>query len=168
MGFEIDVIGTAGTDTAWAVEGRSQGASLADLDERYRKLIDGPIAVTLATARSDGTPMLSVMWFQAHRDNEHFEINTVVGRVKDRQMQANPDVSIQIINPRNAYHHVTIYGVVADRIPEFDPERGHLATESIDAAAELYVKQRPYPFRVEGEERVLYLIRPTKIVTFGG
>jgi hypothetical protein len=71
------------------------------------------------------------------------------------------------VNPENPYHWVTIYGEVDEVVEESDPERGHLATESIDSLAELYVDQRPYPFRVEGEMRVLAYVRPEQIVTFG-
>jgi len=77
------------------------------------------------------------------------------------------DVTIQITNPENPYHWVTIYGKVDEIIEESDPQNGHLATEGIDDLAELYIQQRPYPFRSEGEERVLFKIAPTQIVTFG-
>ena len=33
--------------------------------------------------------------------------------------------------------------------------------------SETYINQTPYPFRTEGEERVLFLISPTQVVTFG-
>lgn len=167
MGFEIDVVGTPGTDAAFKVASRTPATALGDLAPEYRQLIDGAYTVTLATHGSDGRAMLSPMWFAAHRDGVHVEVNTVVGRVKDRQLQREPRLSIQIINNQNPYHWITIYGRAADRIQESDAARGHLATESIDNLAELYVNQRPYPFRADGEERVLYLVEPTKIVTFG-
>ena len=62
---------------------------------------------------------------------------------------------------------IAVYGTVVDVVNEEDPERGHLATESIDDFGELYLGQRPYPLREEGQVRVLFLIRADKIVTFG-
>jgi hypothetical protein len=59
------------------------------------------------------------------------------------------------MNPENPYHWLTVYGRVVEVVDEYDPERGHLATESIDDLAEKYLGQRPYPFRDEGEIRVL-------------
>ncbi len=63
---------------------------------------------------------------------------------------------------------MTINGTVDEIIDEDDPETGHLATESIDALAEKYMGERPYPLRnPKGEVRVLFKLRPTKILTFG-
>ncbi len=56
---------------------------------------------------------------------------------------------------------------VVDRVIDESGPDGHLATESIDALSETYINQTPYPFRTEGEERVLFLISPTQVVIFG-
>jgi len=59
-------------------------------------------------------------------------------------------------------------GVVEEIIDEDDPESGHTVTENIDALAEKYLGTSPYPLRApKGEVRVLYKVRPTKILTFG-
>jgi hypothetical protein len=107
------------------------------------------------------------MWFEASPDRTRVHINTVKGRAKDRQMRASGSVSINAINPANPYHWVTLYCDVDEVIDESDPERGHLATESIDRLAKLYLGADVYPLRVEGEERSLFTLTPTKIVTFG-
>ena len=109
------------------------------------------------------------MWFQVDPDRVHVRINTKVGRAKDFHMQANSDIAIQIIDQEDFYHWVTIYGTVVDRIEEGDPNRGELATESIDGLAQLYLGEAPYPLRSDdSERRVLYKIAPSQIVTFGG
>ena len=74
---------------------------------------------------------------------------------------------MQIIDPSNPYRWLTLYGRSVEEIDEEDPERGHLATEPIDALAQLYVNQSPYPFRALGEVRTLFLVEPTQVVTFG-
>ena len=140
---------------------------IAELGEEHRDIIDGPVTVILATRRRDGRPMLSPVWMRAAPDGERFELNTVKGRVKDRQMRRDPTVAIQIVDPGNSYHWVTIYGTADEMIEEGDPERGRLATESIDELSRTYVNQYPYAYRVEGEERVLYYVRPDQVVTFG-
>lgn len=167
MSFQISPIAGIGEENAFRIAARTPATTLGDLAPEYRMLIDGPYTVVLATHDEHGRAQLTPMWFRAHRDGEHVEVNTVVGRAKYRHMRDNPQVTVQIMNNENPYHWVTIYGHVADLVHESDPERGHLATESIDDLAELYVQQRPYPFRVEGEERALFLVRPTQIVTFG-
>ncbi|MFQ5426151.1 MAG: TIGR03618 family F420-dependent PPOX class oxidoreductase [Gaiellales bacterium] len=168
MGFEITDIDQAGGDRPFDVGSRRMADSIDDLAPHYVELIDGPYVVTLATLASTGRMQLSPMWFRASLDRRHVEINTVTGRVKDRHMRRHPHVSVQIIDPKNPYHWLTIYGDIVDVIPEGDPERGAAPTESIDTLAELYVNQRPYPFRSGDEERVLHVVAPTQIVTFGG
>ena len=167
MSFEISSIATPGSSDAFSVASRKQATSIDELAAEYRQLIDGPYTVTLATVAKSGRVQLSPMWFRASDDREHVEINTVTGRVKDRQMRRHPNVSIQIMNPENPYHWLNIYGEVVDVVEEGDPERGHLPTESVDTLAELYIGKRPYPFRATGEERVLHIVAPAQIVTFG-
>ena len=75
---------------------------------------------------------------------------------------------VLIVNPKNPHHYLTIDGVVEDIVDEDDPERGHLATENIDAHSEKYLGTSPYPLRdSKGEVRVMYALRPTRILTFG-
>ena len=166
MSFRISSIGTPGSGYDFQQSQPETGESIDDLDPVYQQLIDGPVTVTLATQASDRI-QLNAMWFEASPDRAKVHINTVKGRAKDRQLRANGAASVQAINPENPYHWVTVYGQVDDIIDESDPERGHLATESIDRLAKLYLDADEYPLRVEGEERSLFTLTPTKIVTFG-
>jgi PPOX class probable F420-dependent enzyme len=167
MGFEVTPIGGVGSETPFVIESRTEENSLAALAPEFRALIDAPIYVTLGMGDGKGRTHLSPMWFRASPDGEHVEINTGKGRAKDRHMRREGHVTVQITNPDNPYQWVTIYGKVDRVIDESGPD-GHLATESIDALSQSYINTSPYPFRVEGEERVLFLISPTQVVTFGG
>lgn len=167
MGFTVTPIGTPGTAGAFTITSRGELESIDDLAPESLALIDGAHTVTLATHGAGERIHLSPMWFKASPDRKAVEINTVKGRAKDHQMRANGTVSIQITDATNPYSWITIYGEVEDVIEESDPERGHLATESIDDLSELYVKRRPYAFRVEGEERVIFRIAVSQISTFG-
>ncbi len=167
MGFEITPIGGYGSATPFAIASRSAAESLAALAPEFRALIDGPNYVTLGMKDAKGRVQLTPMWFRASPDGEHVEINTAKGRAKDRHMRREGQVTIQITDPANPYHWLTIYGKV-DRIIDEDGPDGHLATESIDALSQLYINQSPYPLRAEGEVRSLFLITPTQVVTFGG
>lgn len=167
MSLQITPIAGAGEENQFRIVDRRPASTLADLAPEYRQLIDGAYYVILGVHDDRGRIQLSPMWFRAHRDGEHLEINTSKGRAKWRHMRADPQVTIQVVNHENPYHWVTIYGRVVDEIPESDPGRGHLATEGIDDLSEQYIQQRPYPLRGPGEERVLFLVKPTQIVTFG-
>jgi hypothetical protein len=166
MTFQISSIGTPGSGYDFQQKQGDTGSSIDDLDEVYQQLIDGPITVTLATQASDRI-QLNAMWFEASPDRSKVHINTVKGRAKDAQLRASGSASVQAINPENPYHWVTVYGDVESVIDESDPQQGKLATESIDRLAKLYLDADVYPLRLEGEERSLFTLNPTKIVTFG-
>lgn len=166
MTFKISSIGTPGSGYDFQQRQGKTGDSIDDLDEVYQQLIDGPITVTLATQASDRI-QLSAMWFEASPDRTKVHINTAKGRAKDKHLQATGNASIQAINPENPYHSVTIYCDVESIVDESDAEGGQLATESINRLAKLYLDADEYPLRVEGEERRLFTLNPTKIVTFG-
>jgi PPOX class probable F420-dependent enzyme len=166
MTIRISSIGTPGSGYDFTQSAPNDGASIDDLDPVYQQLFDGPITVTLATQASDRV-QLNAMWLETSPDRRHLHINTARGRAKDRQMRATGTASVSAINPQNPYHWVTAYCTVADIIDESDSERGHLATESIDRLAKVYLGADTYPMRKVGEERVLFVLQPTKIVTFG-
>ncbi len=162
---EVTEIIVPGNEGAFTVGERSTISGVSELDPFHRRLIEGPITATVATYDSRGVARLTPMWWGT--DGTHVQLNTKKGRLKWKNLTDRGEVSIQAIDPEDPYHWITVYGTVVDVIDEEDPERGHLATESIDDFGELYVGQRPYPFREVGEVRVLFLIRADKIVTFG-
>ena len=166
MTFKISSIGTPGSGYDFEQSPKTSGESIDDLDAVYQQLIDGPITVTLATPASDRI-QLNSMWFEATPDRTGVHINTVKGRAKDKHLRGAGSASIHAMNPENPYHWVTLYCDVTGVIDESDAEQGHLATESIDRLAKLYLDADEYPLRVEGEERSLFTLAPTKIVTFG-
>jgi len=166
MTFKISSIGTPGSGYDFQQKQGDTGSSINDLDGVYQQLIDGPITVTLATQASDRI-QLNAMWFEASPDRTKVHINTVKGRAKDRHLRETGTASVNAINPENPYHWVTIYCDVDGVIDESDPEQGQLATESIDRLAKLYLGVDEYPMRLDGEERSLFTLTPTKIVTFG-
>ena len=167
MSVKIQEVITPGNDNAFTVGQEKQEQTLANLSPTYLQLLEGAVTATLATTNADGRAQLTPVW--VNHDGTYVNLNSVRDRLKDRNMRARPEVSIMFMNPENPYHWMTIYGTIEQVIDEDDPENGHLATESIDDLAELYLNQRPYPFRdpKKGETRVLYKVRPTRIQTFG-
>ena len=124
------------------------------------------MTASVSTISADGTPQVTPNWCE--HDGTYLFLNSVRGRLKDRNIRARPNVTILLLNPQNPYHWMTIYGQVVEIIEEDDPKQGHLATESIDRLAKKYLNATPYPLRdPEGEVRVLYKVRPNRIQTFG-
>jgi PPOX class probable F420-dependent enzyme len=77
------------------------------LDETVRTFLNERRFASLATINRDGSPHLSTMWYLL--DGDTIVMNTRRGRVKDRNMVADPRVSICI---EDGYRYVTISGRV--------------------------------------------------------
>jgi PPOX class probable F420-dependent enzyme len=166
MTLEIADVITPGHAHAFTIGERRPAAQLADLPSVHMALLDGPVTAAVATVGADGGAQLTPNWLE--HDGAFIYLNSVRGRLKDRNLRAQPQVTIMCVSPTNPYHWLTIYGQVERIVDEDDPEQGHLATASIDRLAQLYLGTSPYPLRdPAGEVRVLYTIRPTRIVTFG-
>jgi PPOX class probable F420-dependent enzyme len=112
----------------------------------------------LATVMPDGTPQVTPVWF-FYRDGK-FIVNTARGRVKDRNMTKNARVALSIMDPDNAYSHVSVRGTITEVT-----EKG--ADTSIDELAKKYLGVDKYPHRRPGEVRVIYEIQPTSVSTMG-
>jgi PPOX class probable F420-dependent enzyme len=164
--MQIANVITPGNAESFTIGETRRADKLTDLDPVHLDLITGAVTATLATINEDGLPQLTPVW--VNHDGQSLNLNSVRGRLKDRNMRARPRVSLMFVNNNNPYHWITIEGEVAEIIDEDDAERGAQATNNIDDLAELYLGQRPYPLRdPKGEIRVLYKVRPLRILKFG-
>lgn len=120
-------------------------------------LLNRPVYVQLATYLQSGAIQVNPVW--CSYDGTRVWVNSAKGRVKDLNMRANPNVTVFAMDPENPYRWLEIRGLVNEITEEG-------ADDHIDDLAELYVNQRPYPFRQEGEVRVIYKISPERIQAF--
>ena len=127
------------------------------LDERARKLAQGPNFASLATIMPDGTLQVHVMWVDA--DEEHILINTEVHRRKFKNMMANPTVTVLIVHRNDPWSYVEVRGEVTGTVT------GPAARSHIDALSHKYLAVDEYP-RPITSERVICKITPTRIVKF--
>ena len=152
----------------FTVAQEDQGQSLADLDPIYRQLMDEPVTAIIAVMGKDGRPNLTPVWFDYAGDR--IRINLAAARLKVQALQRDPQFTITLMNPANPYHWMTFKATVVDEIHEDDPERGHLATESIDRCWAKYTgNEPPYGLRDPevDERRVLFEARVDRVLTFG-
>ncbi len=127
------------------------------IPESHKDLLEGPIYVELATHMKDGSIQVNPVW--CNYDGEYILINSALGRVKDQNMRRNPKVTILASDPNNPYRWLEVRGEVVEITQDG-------ADNHIDDLAELYLGQRPYPFRAEGEVRVIYKIEPQRVQPF--
>lgn len=116
------------------------------LDEDLRTLATGRNFAAMTTLFADGTPQTQVMWVDA--DDTHVLINTEVHRQKFRNVEADPRVTLAIIDHEDPYRYIEVRGRVVE-VTRGDEARAH-----IDACSRRYFG-RDYPNEVESERAIL-------------
>jgi PPOX class probable F420-dependent enzyme len=125
----------------------------------YLDLFTGKkVFASLATLMADGSPQVTPVWFD-YVDGK-VRVNTARGRVKAKNMVPNARVALSLLDPENPYRYVQIRGKVIDVT-----EAG--ADAHIDSLAKKYLGQDKYPFRKEGEVRILCTIEPSSVQATG-
>jgi PPOX class probable F420-dependent enzyme len=74
-------------------------------------LVDGKNYAILATINPDGSPQTSVLW--VGRDGHDLLFSTVAGRVKHRNMERDPRVSVTVLDSADPENYVELRGRVS-------------------------------------------------------
>jgi PPOX class probable F420-dependent enzyme len=130
----------------------------ATISPGFHKLLQEPAFCQLATLMPDGSPQNTQVWVDT--DGEHILINTAQGRQKERNVQRDPRVAVNVVDPTNAWR----IGMVRGRVVEVTTDG---ADELIDQLAKKYLNEESYPFRRPEEVRVTLKILPDNINEIG-
>ena len=125
-----------------------------ELTDSAKGLLNGKNIAFVASLMKDGSPQITPVWIDY--DGQFIMINTAEGRVKQKNFQRDPRVAISIIDPTNPYNTVSIRGKVTEQVTEG-------ADDHIDKLAKKYLGVDKYPFRSQGEKRVILRIIPEKV-----
>lgn len=109
----------------------------------------------LATVMKDGGPQVTPLWVDY--DGSFVLINSARGRVKDINMRRDSRVAIEIQDPDNPYRYILIRGIVVEITEEG-------AEDHIDQLSLKYTG-KTYQWRVPGQVRVIYKIKPENVTT---
>jgi PPOX class probable F420-dependent enzyme len=129
------------------------------IEGRARELIDGKNFVAVGTLDTDGRPAVNVVW--GDTDGHNVLLNTAEGRAWPENLRRDPRVTLTVVNNQNPYEYANIRGRVVE-----DTHEG--ADEHIDKLAQKYLGEETYPYRQEGEERVIFKIEPESVKMQGG
>ncbi len=132
------------------------------IPEAYRDLLVGRIYAVLSTIMPDGQPQSTVVWCDF--DGKYVLINTMRGFRKEKNMRANPRVTLLAYEQRNPLRSLEVRGRVIEMT-----EAGALA--HLDGLSVKYIGRAPYfgeCVSAELKERefpMLCRIAPTHVVT---
>lgn len=127
-------------------------------------LLQNPIVVTLTTISATGEPYSVVVW--KRWDGEHVRITSDAGTRKHRNILANSNVAILVLDPTNSQRYLSLGGVVeaivaTDVVDELDQQTLHFTGHE-----HYFGVHEP----VENEatfDGVFFKIKPTRVVAFG-
>ena len=124
-------------------------------------LFQKPVHGVLTTMMPDGTPQSSIGWVDY--DGECVLINTTLERQKGRNMQANPKVTVLVLDPKDSSRWVEVRGRVIEMTREG-------AEAHADKLTQRYCSNKKhfygdiYPVeQKEKETRVIARIQPIKV-----
>ena len=117
-------------------------------------LLNAQVA-TLATIGPDGRPQLSEVWFLADGDTVSLSLSTA--RQKTKNLQANPAVTLLILDLANPYRYLEIRGDA-----EITPDDDYAFADRLGAKYQSDLRDRDQP----GDTRVVVTIRPARVRTW--
>jgi PPOX class probable F420-dependent enzyme len=128
-----------------------------ELTPRERAFLEQPFVGIVTDLRRDGSPHSTVVWVDVDDDGVSF--NTARPRAKPRHLEADPRVSLVVVDPGDPYRWIAITGT-ATLVDEG-------ANDQIDRLSQKYTGRERYASHREGETRVSVRISPTWIESRG-
>ena len=124
------------------------------MDSKVIKLFQEKNLVFVATLMKDGSPQLSPVW--ADFEDNHILVNTAEGRIKHKNVIRDPRVAVSVVSNQNPLDMTTIRGKVIQIIPDYEYKHADRLTMK-------YMKREHYPFKREGEKRIILKIKPERV-----
>ena len=121
------------------------------IPEQALDLFQKPALAHLATLMPDDTLQVTPVWIDF--DGTYLLLNTLKGRQKTLNLAKRPQVGLDIVDPSNPWHWLSVRGHVVDITEEG-------ANEHIDKMAKKYMGQDTYGFHRLGDVRVICKIQP--------
>lgn len=130
---------------------------MAEIPEAVRAALEQPVLWHLATINDDGAPTTTPVWIDV--EDGYVIVNSALGRRKERNVRRDPRVALSCTDPDDPYEWIEIRGRVVETVV------GQEAEDGIDKLAKKYLGKDAYPWRKEGERRVIFRIEPTQVIT---
>ena len=124
------------------------------MDPKVEQLFQQKNLIFISTINSDGSPQLTPVW--GDYDDGYVFVNTAEGRLKHKNVLRDPRVAISVVDHGNPLNMTTIKGKVIEIIPDYDYVHANKLTKQ-------YMGIDEYPFKRDGEKRIIFKIKPMKI-----
>jgi PPOX class probable F420-dependent enzyme len=126
----------------------------------HQDLFVKPVHAVLTTLMPDGQPQSSMVWVDY--DGRHVLVNTTLERQKGRNMQANPKVSLLVVDPENTSRWIEVRGLVVEMTG--DGAETHADSLTLRYTGKSHFYGDIYPADQKHKEaRVIVRIEPVKV-----
>jgi PPOX class probable F420-dependent enzyme len=126
------------------------------LEGRPREIFtEGKNYAHVSVPREDGTIQSVIVWTHAD-DQGHVTLNSAEGRDWPANLRKAGTATVTLMADGNPYEYVAVTGRLVE-----DTHDG--ADEDIDFLAKKYIDADSYPFRKDGEQRILFKLRPERV-----
>ncbi|MDF2573117.1 MAG: class F420-dependent oxidoreductase [Agromyces sp.] len=99
---------------------RLNGRMTPGLTDHFNRILSAPVFGHLATVRHDGAVQVNPMWFEFDATSGTIRFTHTTTRRKFRNLQANPRMTLEALDPEDPHRYVEVRGSLVDVIP--DPE----------------------------------------------
>ena len=124
------------------------------MDQKVERLFQEKNLIFIATINLDGSPQLTPVW--GDYQNGHVLVNTAEGRIKHRNVLHDSRVAVCVVAHDNPLDMITVRGKVLEIIPDYDYTYA-------DKLAKKYLDLEKYPFKISGEKRITFKIKPEHV-----
>jgi len=124
------------------------------MEKKAENLFKDKNLVFIATIMKDGSPQLSPVW--ADYEDGYIFVNTAEGRLKHKNVLRDPRIAISVTSQNNPLDMTTVRGQVVEIISDYNYVH-------INKLTKKYMGIENYPFRQEGEKRIVLKIKPEKV-----
>jgi PPOX class probable F420-dependent enzyme len=129
------------------------------IPDSHNDLVQAALPAVMVTLLKDGRPQASVVWFDVVEDV--IRVNSERGRLKVRNMERDPRVTLLIVDPQNQHRYLEVRGDVVSIDEEGALEhRAHLDVRYLGP------DHKTDPANDHGH-RIIVSIKPMKVVAYG-
>jgi PPOX class probable F420-dependent enzyme len=122
-------------------------------DQAVKDLLEQPNYAVVSTLNDDGSILSAVVWVGL--EGGELAVNSAKGRKWPTNLERDSKITLLVFPADNPYEYVEVQGTASGTREDAD--------DQINRLSKKYIGQDEYPFRQPGEERIKYVISPSRV-----
>jgi PPOX class probable F420-dependent enzyme len=127
------------------------------IPEKFQDILASTTVAHVATLGPRGEPQNTPVWFLW--DGQRLRFSLTTARQKYRNLRRDPRVAVSLVDPQNPSRSLEIRGVA-----RLEEDRD---LSVVDSLARKYLGVDKFPYHQPGDKRVVVVVEPQHITTYG-